>query len=399
MKSVVDVCAIGLFTCGMLSVACGAKSSESPQSTNTGNPPVIDQGQIRVFQTPEGVQVIGEKGAVPDGSAVEVVNLGDQSKAKTKSADDGSFSVTLTGDLNDDYRVRVKADGRTESATLTGQASQCSEILPAAARDRDYLVNQSASCAKDADCEWLALGQECPALSCAWQPLVIGVDWTPLGAQYGYSESLFESHVCQQLDDLACPAETCVAPNVVPLACGKGTCVRQDAQGSCNWEGFRAAHSDLDFLDCGELDSGYSLDGTQALPAGTFESDACLEHAIGQCLAAFRRRVNPTLDSGDSVSTAVVVPSDTGCELLTFQDNYGGTDGLSYQTRSKCEWDEETRALTDCVEAARCNFAFARTAPTPNPHLPVGWTPPDAGAPSSDAGVSQINEAGARPMP
>jgi hypothetical protein len=111
-------CSSLLLSLGLL--GCGAQSAER-QSTNTGNPPVIDDGEIRVELSGDGVLVRGLPGAVsPGGAKVVVQNEDSDETASTHAAEDGSFAVELDGTLQDDFRVSV--DGGKASVELPGEA-------------------------------------------------------------------------------------------------------------------------------------------------------------------------------------------------------------------------------------------------------------------------------------
>jgi heat shock protein HslJ len=111
-------------------VSCGG-------STDTGNPPLVDESQIRVVPSDDGVRVSGVSGAVSAGANVKVENLSTGGSATTTAGDDGSFEVTLAGSTADDYRVVVTNEGRSESVTIAGVS------LEDALLDRDFLLASS----------------------------------------------------------------------------------------------------------------------------------------------------------------------------------------------------------------------------------------------------------------
>ena len=98
-----------------LVVGCGA-ASDSLDSTDTGNPPVIRAQELRLAASSAGVVVSGEPGAVTPGAEVEVVNVTTGASETTTAASDGSFEVELTGTLDHEYSVRATLRGRSASA-------------------------------------------------------------------------------------------------------------------------------------------------------------------------------------------------------------------------------------------------------------------------------------------
>ena len=108
-----------LLLVALFSGACGARA-DSGSSTDTGNPPVVDQRQIEVRARAGGVVVEADAGAVsPGGATVVVTNLETEASATTTAAADGSFQVELEGGTRDRYEVEVRVGGRS-SAVLLG---------------------------------------------------------------------------------------------------------------------------------------------------------------------------------------------------------------------------------------------------------------------------------------
>jgi heat shock protein HslJ len=101
---------------GALLMGCVAESTGL--STDTGNPPAIDEHALHVSEkSPGQVEVYGDPGAISvDGAKVTVSNA--SGKASTTAAADGSFSVTLSGSASDDYTIEVEGDGVHEEVVL-----------------------------------------------------------------------------------------------------------------------------------------------------------------------------------------------------------------------------------------------------------------------------------------
>jgi heat shock protein HslJ len=113
-------------------VGCGG-------STDTGNPPFIEETEIRIVPSEDAVRVSGASGAVPAGAEVEVENLSTGESATTTAGDDGSFEVILTGSTADDYRVVVTSEGRSDSVTIEGGGTSLEEAL----LDRSFLLESA----------------------------------------------------------------------------------------------------------------------------------------------------------------------------------------------------------------------------------------------------------------
>jgi len=116
-----EVC-LGLALLASPVVGCGA-ASDSLDSTDTGNPPVIREQELRLAASASGVIVSGEPGAVTAGAEVEVVNVTTGASQTTTAESDGSFEVELAGTLDDEYRVQASLRGRTASTALDASAT------------------------------------------------------------------------------------------------------------------------------------------------------------------------------------------------------------------------------------------------------------------------------------
>jgi heat shock protein HslJ len=113
---------LALALLGSSIVACGAQANDS-LSTDTGNPPAIDQHQLHVEPEGNGVVVYADAGAVtPGGAKVLVENTTTGKSASTTADENGSFSVELPGSADDGYEVTVSADGKSAVGTIAGAA-------------------------------------------------------------------------------------------------------------------------------------------------------------------------------------------------------------------------------------------------------------------------------------
>jgi heat shock protein HslJ len=124
LQSRLSRCLVLLSALGCASAlpACGAQSSDSVDSTDTGNPPAIDQTALSVVAGEEGTVVVSaESGGVsPGGIEVTVTNTTADESASTTAAEDGSFEVTVPGTVEDEYEVTVGSGDDTDTVVLEG---------------------------------------------------------------------------------------------------------------------------------------------------------------------------------------------------------------------------------------------------------------------------------------
>jgi hypothetical protein len=163
---------------GSLLAAC-FQANKPLDSTQTGNPPVIDTARVALYLTSGELRVIGEPGAVePGGVEVEVTNLRTGTSFTTQAAADGSFDVEVAGSETDVYSVRAKSEGRASAPVfvIRGNAAvsdgrdgslSCEqrntlagELLAGAAKTADR------SCKVDTDCAAIVAGASCYAPAC-----------------------------------------------------------------------------------------------------------------------------------------------------------------------------------------------------------------------------------------
>ncbi|HKU42221.1 MAG TPA: hypothetical protein VJR89_28880 [Polyangiales bacterium] len=108
--------ALAVAGCALL-VACFS-ANKPLDSTQTGNPPVIDTQRVGLHVRSDSVHVVGEPGAVePGGVIVEVTNLDSGAVTRTKAASDGSFDVAVDGSPYAVFSVRAR-DGGDVSSTV-----------------------------------------------------------------------------------------------------------------------------------------------------------------------------------------------------------------------------------------------------------------------------------------
>jgi heat shock protein HslJ len=107
---------------------CGAQTNDAPNSTDAGNPPVIDDQKLRIEEAAVGVLVSGEAGAVTPMASVEVMNLSTRDSASTTAEADGSFEVQIDGGVSDGFRVDVESNGQSTTANVSGGAAEPSVV-------------------------------------------------------------------------------------------------------------------------------------------------------------------------------------------------------------------------------------------------------------------------------
>jgi heat shock protein HslJ len=87
---------------------------------------VIGQ-MLRLEATASGVVIIGEAGAVPGNTRVDVLNTTTGQSTVTTSAADGSFELEMPGSTSDEYRVYAASDGRSWTTELTRSGASTSD--------------------------------------------------------------------------------------------------------------------------------------------------------------------------------------------------------------------------------------------------------------------------------
>lgn len=238
---------MGLLLVPLLCAACGARSDDR-MSTDTGNPPVIDQAKIRVRASDAGVVVWADAGAVsPAGAMVAVTNVTTAETVTTTAKNDGSFEVELAGAVTDEYRVEVRADDRKASVdavvgeadatfgielqcfdasaeppqgTTTGPAG-CSLLWAEAMCLAEEVLDVDTTCESDADCVKVSKGLDCVD-SCHGTTLVSASE--AAGARS--SLDAINNEVCAAFKAQGCNYIASGCPPLSPwhAGCVEGTC-------------------------------------------------------------------------------------------------------------------------------------------------------------------------------
>jgi hypothetical protein len=97
-------------------VGCGADAEL--MGTETGNPPGIDTRRLRLEWTEGGVELIGDAGAVPAGSEVQLRNSRTGESVTGTANADGSVRLSVQGSASDPYEVTVSSGGGQTTAPL-----------------------------------------------------------------------------------------------------------------------------------------------------------------------------------------------------------------------------------------------------------------------------------------
>jgi hypothetical protein len=217
-------------------------------STQTGNPPVIDAERVALRVSSSEVHVLGEPGAVePGGATVEVTNLMSGMTFTTKANADGSFDLEVSGSPDDTFSVRARsANGsssvvyviRGTAAVGNGQDGSLSceqrntlagEVLTQTAESADR------DCATDMDCQAIVARASCYAPACTYAFV------SELGRSVieGVSRGI-ESGLCVNYEKDGCdhPLPKCPAPPAAVCLigqCGSSSPSESDPVGpSCN---------------------------------------------------------------------------------------------------------------------------------------------------------------------
>jgi hypothetical protein len=228
---------------GSLVAACFS-ANKPIDSTQTGNPPVIQTERVALRLSSTDARVIGEPGAVePGGATVEITNLRTGETITTEAAEDGSFDVVV-GLASDSYSVRAKVggqrsspvyvvrgtaavgDGRDGSLSCEQRNTLAGELLTEAADRADR------SCTTDSDCAPVVARASCYQPSC-WFAYVSDRG----GAQIERVSREIDGNLCAEYDVDACShaLPKCAEPSAA--VCKMGQCapiVPQEPAASCN---------------------------------------------------------------------------------------------------------------------------------------------------------------------
>jgi hypothetical protein len=154
-----------LALCPPLLSQCGG---EARLGTETGNPPRLELKKLFLLASVQGVELVGEAGAVSAGANVNITNVSTGASAETVALANGSVDVFVAGSLDDEYDVTATTTVGTTNSRLTPSASgggnplaqlSC-EALDHSVRQRvaGVLASIDRSCSIDSECVPWSLG-------------------------------------------------------------------------------------------------------------------------------------------------------------------------------------------------------------------------------------------------
>ena len=211
---------------------CACFSSNKPiDSTQTGNPPIIDAARIALKTRDGELHVTGLASAVsPPGSAVQITNLTSGAMVSATTAADGSFDAKVAGMASDVFEVHAQAQGSVVSSAVyvvpggaaavatgakAGQLScqQASDVTKALLQQTAAASDQH--CLVDSDCHAVLRQATCQR-ACEYS------FFSAAGSRQ--FESVSEA-ISQALCN-GCEAGVVPCPGPPTTACIAGTCAR-----------------------------------------------------------------------------------------------------------------------------------------------------------------------------
>ena len=207
-------------------------------STETGNPPVLDLARIALVIKRDEVHVVGERRAVqPGGVAIEVLRLAANTVARGDVAADGSFDVRVEGGLDESYAVRavhpdtdevsepviVSRGGASVGGTDGGTGPFSCEDLHQEITGRfgAFWPDVDGACETHADCMMVRPAETCPTTLCS----AVAVPHAGRRAIEAGFTAIADT-LCAQYQSEGCgasdpPLATCASG---PSACIEGVC-------------------------------------------------------------------------------------------------------------------------------------------------------------------------------
>lgn len=297
----------------LLALLGACSHTHGPQdSTQTGNPPALQEGRLTLEVSAGEVHITGGTGAVsPGGARIEVTNLSTGEVVEGFAADDGSFDLRVDGSLNDVFAVSAVASGQESppvyvvrgGAAITSEdgSLSCDEYgeLAAAVLDGSEAA-AGKSCDSDGDCVAVAKSTSC-LHDCAYAFV------TSAGAdQIETTREALRDGLCEAYSRAGCtsPEGECDSP-------GDARCVA----GKCTAPGGS--------LSCEELDQqAHSVIAAAVATADTqcgVDSD-CIEVSLNaECIRGCDSAV--VSQPGNALIEAAVAEADRGpCATLIADD-------------------------------------------------------------------------------
>jgi 2-phospho-L-lactate guanylyltransferase (CobY/MobA/RfbA family) len=260
-------------------------------STETGNPPVIDSRRVALEISADAVHVMGKKGAVtPGGASIEVTDLATGAVTKGKANADGSFDVKVSGAPNDAFTVSVSAGGVSSKIVYVVQGGSavggangslsCQQREDLAAAQLAAIGQDvAAGCTTAQDCEVVT-----PSISCA-QPCANLTVSKQGKAQLAAASRSIDDGLCASYVQDGCPAmQTQSFCNIVQaVKCSAGQCLRmgQQAALSCQEREQMAADQLATAIDAADKSCKTDSDCV-SVPTVNVCHDACGPVAVSQ---------------------------------------------------------------------------------------------------------------------
>jgi hypothetical protein len=246
----------------------GCLTAHKPiDSTQTGNPPVIDSSLLELVVASDTVRITGQPGAVmPADALLKITNLTSGAATQVAVAPDGSFDVQVSGAPDDAFAVQA-SDGastsdavyvtRGSAAVTGGSANSCDQRKQLIMSVLDQAASSAArSCVKDSDCLAVPRAVRCYSLceyaavsSLGQQTLATAIETIDAAICAPYTQdgcgSLLAS--CVEIPPVACSAGQCVTTPSL-------TCAQREAQAGERLSATVAKLSDLSCIsdsDCG----------------------------------------------------------------------------------------------------------------------------------------------------
>jgi hypothetical protein len=281
-------------------------STHTENSTETGNPPVIDVDRVALEVGKDSVHIVGEAGAVmPGGASIEITNVRTGQTVKAQAAPDGSFEVEVMATPQDVLALAASAGSKhsqpvyvARGGAWVGDGSSglsCQQRSQLASQAiGSALVQATSGCRVAEDCIEVPTRSVCTA-SCG-DALVArteraAVENTLRSVDDGLCKS-FEADGCMLL------ALPCIPPPNGPIVCNTGRCEQRepgaalDAGTAADGGGLDAGAAPDASADGGALDAGAAPDASADAgdPAGScppnrvYVQDRCLSCGLaGGC--------------------------------------------------------------------------------------------------------------------
>jgi len=198
------------------------------QSTETGNPPVVEQQKLHVKLRDSGVEVVGDAGAISPGASVRVTNRTTGASAEATARADGSVNIVVPGSAQDEYEVTVSNGSGSQTVQVSVQASgdngdagsACPDLQRTlAARGSAGFADVDKSCQRDEQCVFTRPSASCYS-SCQ------GVIASQSGAQAAAAALVQDiAPLCKEIDDQGCVPLFSVCNEGAPVLACNGSCV------------------------------------------------------------------------------------------------------------------------------------------------------------------------------